>query len=289
MVATQLSPDVGLDELCSAKENARAKRFDAIEGFSSEEDLGPAELKTSNGTSGSKVKAEELLPALRTGNGVMLLSKRCRQDSHTVLGCFSLLLGGHCRALPCNRLLHLGLSTSLSASAVLGSILLLLGPLNLQNLEHHLVICLPHVIGDLINELLQFSLLRRREGTALHWRCRGVISLVTKDIVPCQEDIMGVTGGIASTTNSDSLKDTTTAELLNNVLWLKVVGDELIIGLQATNVMRDRGINSGAKGLELGGKLRTDRLGRHSSSTASLLRSNIIANIMDKTKFRRLE
>ena len=102
MVAAKLSPDVGLDELCSAEENARAERFDAIEGFSSEEDLGPAELKPSNGTSGSKVKAEELLLALGTGNGVVLLSKRCRQDRHAVLGCLSLLLRGHCRALPCN-------------------------------------------------------------------------------------------------------------------------------------------------------------------------------------------
>ena len=151
------------------------------------------------------------------------------------------------------------------------------------------MICVPNVIGNLINQLLQFGLLGRREGPAFHRRCRGVISLVTKDVVPCQEDIMGVTSRIARTTNADSLKDTTATELLNNVLGLKVVRDELIIGLQATNVMRDRGIDAGAKGLKLGGELRTDRLGRHSSSATPLLRSDIIANIVDKTKFRGLE
>mmetsp|Transcript_12675 Transcript_12675/g.30128 ORF Transcript_12675/g.30128 Transcript_12675/m.30128 type:complete len:340 (-) Transcript_12675:1636-2655(-) len=51
MFSAQLSPHIGLDELSSAKENARAKRLDAVEGFSSEEDLGPAELKTGHCTS----------------------------------------------------------------------------------------------------------------------------------------------------------------------------------------------------------------------------------------------
>mmetsp|Transcript_24017 Transcript_24017/g.69012 ORF Transcript_24017/g.69012 Transcript_24017/m.69012 type:complete len:722 (-) Transcript_24017:1240-3405(-) len=183
----------------------------------------------------------------------------------------------------------MGLATSISTSAILGSVLLLLGSFDLKDLEHHLMVGLPNIIRDLIDQLLQLGLLGRSKGTALHWRCRRVVSLVAKDVVPRQEDIVRVPSGITGTTNADSLKDTTASELLNNVLRLKVVGNELIVGLQATNVVRDRGIDAGAKGLELGGKLSTDGLGCHGSSATSLLRSDVVANIMDKPELGRLE
>mmetsp|Transcript_12675 Transcript_12675/g.30129 ORF Transcript_12675/g.30129 Transcript_12675/m.30129 type:complete len:281 (-) Transcript_12675:535-1377(-) len=148
---------------------------------------------------------------------------------------------------------------------------------------------LPNIERNLTNQLLQLGLMGRGKGTTLHWRRRSVISLVAEDVVPRQEDIVRVPRGITGTTNTDSLKDTTASELLDNVLWLKVIGNKLIVGLQATNVVRDSGVNTGAKSLELGGKLSSDGLGRHSSSAASLLRSDVIANVMNKTKLGRLE
>ena len=73
------------------------------------------------------------------------------------------------------------------------------------------------------------------------------VPVVPQNVVTCHKDIVRVSSGVSGATHSDGFKHTTTAKLFHNVLRLEVIRDEVVIGLQASDVVRHCFVNPGPK------------------------------------------
>ena len=109
-------------------------------------------------------------------------------------------------------------------------------------LRHHcLMIGLPNIISDLTDESFDINIFffHTHHVKISISMIKSLLFGITKDIVTSLEYFMWVPSRITSPANSYSFKDATTAKLINNHLRLETVRHQLIIWLQATDIMRD--------------------------------------------------
>lgn len=110
--------------------------------------------------------------------------------------------------------------------------------------EHNLMIQIPQVKCNLRDQSLEICLTLGASLRCKQWRHGRVILVVAKNVVTGHKNIVRVSSGIASTTNADSLEHTAAPELFDNILWLEVVRDEVIVRLEASDVMRHSNVDS---------------------------------------------
>ena len=75
------------------------------------------------------------------------------------------------------------------------------------------------------------------------------IAIGADHIVSSHENVVGIPRGVSRAGNSHGLEDTAVAQLLDYVLWIEVIRQQGIIGLEATDIVRHGLIDARAKDL----------------------------------------
>ena len=91
---------------------------------------------------------------------------------------------------------------------------------------------------------------------------------IAQHVVPRHELPVGVSCRVTGTADAHSLQHPGIPQLLHDLLGVKFVGEKFVIGLEATYIVRGRGIDASSQILELLGEFGTNGLLGHRTDTA---------------------
>mmetsp|Transcript_49856 Transcript_49856/g.106023 ORF Transcript_49856/g.106023 Transcript_49856/m.106023 type:complete len:479 (-) Transcript_49856:2004-3440(-) len=162
----------------------------------------------------------------------------------------------------------------------------------LQCSHHCLVICLPNVKRDFAHQPLDLRLFLRQAGgnappLPLVKRTHFLrIVGFSKNVISRLEDIMGIPSGISRSADSHGLQHPSTTQLIDNHLRVEAVRHELVVGLEAADVVRDGDINARAELRQLRRELSANGFGRDRASAVTVFCADEFLNPRQQIKLR---